>query len=1127
MSNDSSREITQLAIAEFLTALNTFTRLMGDEQFREGLLNDLGVPPPASPAGLSQSPSVPNLSGLNAYASSNAPPPDAAAFHDAFEDVLEVTQAYKTWLGTVVNRPGAPVVDQLFSLLLTALTTSHIRNHYPVLWSILKLLGFVEEKVFGHAIPAWELNRAGEFFSDAALYFAKRYNHESDTEEQAWSDGIFVGSTLGLIFFLQKKLKNSGVEIDALYGWDILNEAAVSDVDKLSNRSFTLRVRLSDEAADVNQSTDLYVNFMIISHSHGGPGLFMTFGEGEFEIKTKNSLGEEGWRYNYEIPIPNVSLWMTGSGVQGVGTNGAAFKFKATPPTSLEPWSLLAKGTRIELSPEGLEAAVGVGQSAGKMALKTAIIISTGAADSFIGKMIGAGEFKIDLDLGLAINAKGIGFEGGAGFQLVIPVSKAITIGAASANLQQVMLGVNVGSKGFQFSAGTAISLKLGPLSLLVEQMGFRLLMEGFESDGMTIGFQPPKGIGISIGTAGVSGGGYLFFDPEQEQYAGALMLSIEGFATLKAIGLLTTKLPDDPDGFSLLVIISAEFTPIQLGFGFMLSGIGGLLGINRTSVPEVLRAGVKNKTIDSIMFPKDPVGNASALVAQLNKVFPPASERYTFGLMAQILWGKMLRMNLGLIIEIPQPVRVIILGKISVFAPTEQLAYVEFNLDVVGILDFGAREVSIDASLYDSRVLLYTITGDMALRANWGDHPDFAVSVGGFHPKFVPPANFPKLERAAITLAVGNNPRIRSECYYALTSNSFQMGARAELYAAAGGFSVQGYIGWDLLVQFDPFGFRADFAAGLALKAGDTTLMSISLEGAIGGFSPLWVSGSGSISILFFSVSFNFKFILVEGGAPPSALPVDVLELLVGALADGRNWSAHLPPQFASMFTVRKVFAPADVIVHPLANLAVRQTVVPLGLTLEKFGQSEPKGESLFQINSVKIGGTTAPTTPILDNFAPGQFFDLTDSERLTRPSFEKMQAGVRIGTTQLTQGLVVKKNLTYETKVVQPETELVLMIAMPYQISQEKLNIFAHTGAVARSDARKTGKSKYAAPKIGVAYQETQYAVVSKGDLTAVAGQPSIRSYSMVKQTWKAQHAGTQGMELQIVNVEEAISA
>ena len=42
--------------------------------------------------------------------------------------------------------------------------------------------------------------------------------------------------------------------------------------------------------------------------------------------------------------------------------------------------------------------------------------------------------------------------------------------------------------------------------------------------------------------------------------------------------------MPDGSKGFSLLIIMTADFGPgIQLGFGFTLLAVGGLVGLNRT----------------------------------------------------------------------------------------------------------------------------------------------------------------------------------------------------------------------------------------------------------------------------------------------------------------------------------------------------------------------------------------------------------------------------------------------------------------------------------------------------------------------------------------------------------------
>ena len=109
---------------------------------------------------------------------------------------------------------------------------------------------------------------------------------------------------------------------------------------------------------------------------------------------------------------------------------------------------------------------------------------------------------------------------------------------------------------------------------------------------------------------------------------------------------------------------------------------------------------------------------------------------------------------------------------------------------------------------------------------------PSFVLSVGGFNPHFAPPADVPALERVAIALSSGNNPRLLCEAYFAITSNTVQFGARAALYASAAGFSVEGDIGFDVLVQLAPLHFIADFHARLQLKRGSHNLFMVGAGG-------------------------------------------------------------------------------------------------------------------------------------------------------------------------------------------------------------------------------------------------------------------------------------------------------
>ena len=115
--------------------------------------------------------------------------------------------------------------------------------------------------------------------------------------------------------------------------------------------------------------------------------------------------------------------------------------------------------------------------------------------------------------------------------------------------------------------------------------------------------------------------------------------------------------------------------------------------------------------------------------------------------------------------------------------------------MNTVGILDFDEKSLSLDAVLYDSRLVgKFPITGSMALRVNWGASKEFALSIGGFHPAFKPPPKFPTIQRLAISF---RRQRLvssaRAKATSRITANTIQFGARAELFAKAAEFSITG----------------------------------------------------------------------------------------------------------------------------------------------------------------------------------------------------------------------------------------------------------------------------------------------------------------------------------------------
>ena len=94
--------------------------------------------------------------------------------------------------------------------------------------------------------------------------------------------------------------------------------------------------------------------------------------------------------------------------------------------------------------------------------------------------------------------------------------------------------------------------------------------------------------------------------------------------------------------------------------------------------------------------------------------------------------------------------------------------------------------------------------------------------------------------------------------------------------------------------------------------------------------------------------------------------------------------------------------------LLHPLGTRSVRQTVVPLNLTrdIDRVGTGTPRGDRKFSVTGTAIGTKLQGKNGVSELFAPAQYFDMTDEDKLAAPSFEAMDAGVTFGDAAYTVG-------------------------------------------------------------------------------------------------------------------------
>ncbi|HYQ65050.1 DUF6603 domain-containing protein [Actinophytocola sp.] len=709
-----------------------------------------------------------------------------------------------------------------------------------------------------------------------------------------------------------------------------------------------------------------------------------------------------------------------------------------------EPFVLLgeAGGSRLEARELSATAGVGLrwdpatGQAAGSAGLGGEVrglklVIDASKGDGFLGALLAGARLEAGFDLSFTVDSEnGLRLGGSGGIEVQVPVH--LELGPLELRTVYLAAGFADGHVPVELSAGFAASL--GPIQAVVERMGV-LVDLSFPDGGGNVGpaqldftFKPPTGVGLSVDAGIVAGGGFLYFDEARGEYAGALELAFAGFIDVKAIGLITTRMPDGGKGFSLLIVLAAEFgqAGIQLGFGFKLLGVGGILGLNRRMDLDALVEGVVTGSIQSVMFPKDVVANAPRIISDLRRFFPPEEGTFLVGPMAKIGWGTptLVSVSLGLVIEVP-PGNIAILGLLECVLPSEDVALLVLRVSFVGALEVDRSRLWFFAQLFDSRVLTMTIEGGMGLLVAWGDNPDFVLSVGGFHPAFTPPPlPFPVPPRISVDILNSPGRLIRVSGYFAVTSNTVQFGAKAELRLGFSDFGLEGHLGFDALFRFSPFSFVVEISAGVSLKAFGIGLFGIDLNFTLEGPAPWRAHGRGSISLLFFEISADFD--ISWGEERTTTLPpVAVLELLAAEVRKPEGWQTRLPAGgFNPMVTLRQLPPGNDLVLHPLGSLFVQQRAIPLGVRLDRVGAQRPSDGKRFTVTPPDGSGLVRRSVTA-DRFAMAQFQDMDDAAKLSRPAYEVQDAGLELVAAggAIASPRVVRRSARYELHIIDNE--------------------------------------------------------------------------------------------------------
>jgi hypothetical protein len=653
--------------------------------------------------------------------------------------------------------------------------------------------------------------------------------------------------------------------------------------------------------------------------------------------------------------------------------------------------------------------------------------LGTDQADGFLASILSGVSLDATFDVGFGwIAGTGFQFTGSGGLQIQLPTH--ISLGPV--DLSAVTLNIGIQGSTFPIGLTTDISASLGPLEADVQQIGAAATIS-FPAGGhgnlgpAQLGFEfvPPNGVGLSVDAGVIEGGGFLYIDTAHGEYAGAMQLVFADFLGLQAIGLITTKMPDGSSGFSLLIIITVDFgAGIQLGFGFTLLAVGGLLGLNRSMLFQPLMDGIRTDAIESIMFPQNVIANATRIISDLRAIFPPQQGTFLIGPMAKLGWGEptLISLALGVIIEIP-PGDIAILGVLKLALPADDIAVLLLQVNFAGALEFDKQRLYFFASLYDSHVLFITLEGEMGLLMAWGDNANFVVSIGGFNPQFnPPPLPFPTPQRIEVDIINESYARIRCDGYFAVTSNTVQFGSQSEFFFGFSALNLSGSSGFDALIQFSPFQFTVSISTSFNVNVFGLGVYGIDMDLTLSGPTPWHAHGTASISFLFFSIGIGVDF--TWGDSRNTMLPpIAVMPVLDGEYGKQSNWKAVLPNGSNLLVTLRQLNASdSAMVLHPVGTLQVSQRAVPIDLTLDKDGNQQPSDANYFTL--AVTSGALSKLGTLQEQFAPAQFKNMDDATKLSQPAFVPMDSGIELAAAgnAYASGTAITRNVRYELTVI-----------------------------------------------------------------------------------------------------------
>ncbi|WP_298838161.1 DUF6603 domain-containing protein [uncultured Roseobacter sp.] len=352
--------------------------------------------------------------------------------------------------------------------------------------------------------------------------------------------------------------------------------------------------------------------------------------------------------------------------------------------------------------------------------------------------------------------------------------------------------------------------------------------------------------VSADISSVTLAGGLRKFGTPPNLEYVGMLTARFATYGLSIYGGYASIETPEK---FSAFFAYGAVLGPFGGPPAFFLTGIGGGFGINRDIVPPADLGQFDEFVMIQALDPAATLpDDLMDYMQEIRDTFPPAKGKFWFAAGISFTSFALVDGIAVVAVEFGQGFELSIFGLARMALPRPQVALVSIELGLIARFSTEEGVIWIQAQLTDNSWLLHPsarLTGGFAY-VSWfkGDKAgQFVLTLGGYHPNFHRDG-YPVVPRLGFNWSVSNNIVVKSESYFALTSEAIMAGGLFEASAKFGPAFAHLSFGGNAIVYFDPFSYMADaharVSAGIRIKTIFGTIkLSFSLGAYIEVFGP------------------------------------------------------------------------------------------------------------------------------------------------------------------------------------------------------------------------------------------------------------------------------------------------